>query len=174
MAEESGVEFILPLQVASRIDVGRLLREVHALNDFLHQASIREPGETVKLPKSSRLFDELVKKNNFNMLHQEDREKLVYYLEELRSKAPIMHISFSSDPSPRFMKDLVRYLRKELHPYLLVRIGLQPTLGAGCIVRTTNKIFDFSLRQNLLKQNALLLEKIKGLEQAEQPAEAST
>jgi len=41
---------------------------------------------------------------------------------------------------------------------------LQPTIAAGCIVRTTNKYFDFSLRQDFTDKRELLLKQIAGNE----------
>jgi hypothetical protein len=47
---------------------------------------------------------------------------------------------------------------------------LQPTLGAGCVVRTTNRQFDFSLRQDFARKRDLLLEKL--VPEAPQKSEA--
>jgi hypothetical protein len=43
-------------------------------------------------------------------------------------------------------------------------VGVQPTIAAGCIMRTTNKYFDFSLRQDFEGKRDLLLEELKGQE----------
>ena len=48
------------------------------------------------------------------------------------------------------------WLRREIHPLVLMTVGLQPNIGAGCIVRTTNKYFDFSLRQDFANKRDLL------------------
>jgi len=161
----SNEKMTLPVQVASRVDVGRLLREVGELRNFLKQAAIREPGTSIKLPKTSRLLDETVTSNKLNALIDADCARLETFLENIKSTAPILHMSFSSDPSPQFIQRLMAYLRKEIHPQVLLQIGLQPSIGAGCIVRTKNKYFDFSLRQRFEQQRELLLQKIKAIEQ---------
>lgn len=151
----------LPVSVVSRVDVGRLLREVEAIDGFLKQSSIREPGSPVKMPKTSRLFDELVEINKVNVLHEEERLRLHHFLQEVRASAPTIHMSFSADPSPAFTQRLITWLRKEMHPVVLLQVGLQPNIGAGCAVRTTNKYFDFSLRSRLKEKGDVLAQLMK-------------
>ncbi len=161
----------LPISVVSRVDVGRLLREVETLDDFLKQSAIREPGTPVKLPRTSRLFDETINANQLNVLHEEDRQRLKSFLTEVRSSAPTLHMSFSADPSPMFTQKLITWLRSELHPVVLLQVGLQPNIGAGCVVRTTNKYFDFSLRNRFKEKGQILADLLKaGRQPAAQPA----
>ena len=161
----------LPVNIASRSDVGRLLREVEALDEFMRQATIRTPGTSLKLPKTSRLLDELASGNQLNMLHAEDRQRIKTFLMMVKANAPVLHMSFSADPSPLFLEKLLAYVRREIHPLILVHTGLQPTIGAGCILRTTNKYFDFSLRQRFLEKRELLLEKLHtDIHESPQPA----
>lgn len=148
---------ILPISITSRVDVGRLLREVGTLEDFLQQAAIRNPGASAKLPKTSRLCDEFVTLNGLNTLHESDRRRMQEFLNELKTHAPLIHASFGVDPSPVFLQRFVEWIRKEIHPYALIRVGLQPNIGAGCVIRTTNKQFDFSIRQHFKRQRPLLL-----------------
>jgi F0F1-type ATP synthase delta subunit len=72
----------------------------------------------------------------------------------------VLHISFSADPSVSFLEKLMAWLRKEIHPLVLVTVGLQPSIGAGCIIRSTNKQFDLSLRQDFKKKQDMLRDKI--------------
>jgi hypothetical protein len=156
----------LPVQVSSRTDVGRLQREMEALDNFLTQAAIREPGTPMKLPKTSRLLDEFINTNQLNPLHDEDRARMLAFIKQVRDHAPVLHISFGADPSAIFVEKLTAWLRKELHPTVMMHVGLQPNIGAGCIVRTTNKQFDFSLRQHFRNQRPLLVQKLHGTIQA--------
>ncbi len=151
---------VIPNGIVSKVDVGRLLREVNALHDFMHQASIREPGTSIKLPRTSKLLDETITINKLNMLVTEDRDKLYLFLKAIHAEAPVMHMSFGADPSPLFTARLIAWLRQEIHPLVLLQIGLQLNLGAGCVVRTTNRQFDFSLRERFKDNRSLLLSKI--------------
>ncbi len=160
--EQDNSILVLPVGVAGRMDVGRLVREVQALDDYLEQAAVRTPGTPMQMPKTSKLLDELLERNKVNALVPEDRKRLINFLVTVRVKAPIIHMSFSADPSAAFTQKMVTWLRENIHPLVLVQIGLQPNIGAGCVIRTTNKYFDFSLRQHFAKQQALLMTKIHG------------
>ncbi len=164
MAHSGDSTLRLPVSVVSRTDVGRLVREVEVLDEFLTQAAIRQSGTSVKLPNTSRLMDELVQLNKLNPLVEADRKRLLLFLKTVRAKAPVIHMSFNADPSPLFSQKLMTWLRQEIHPLILLQTGLQPGLGAGCAVRTNSKYFDFSLRENFTKKKGLLLEKIIGTE----------
>ena len=161
--EQDKAILLLPLGVTGRMDVGRLVREVEALDEFLEQAAVRTPGTPIQMPKTSKLLDEMLEHNKLNALVEQDRKRLLNFLLTVRAKAPIIHMSFSADPSPLFTQKLIMWLRENIHPLVLVQIGLQPNIGAGCVVRTTNKYFDVSLRQHFAKQQALLMAKIRGV-----------
>lgn len=153
--------FALPMQVTSRVDVNRLLRELGNIDETLLQLKLRKSGSEVKMPKTTKSMDQIIEINKLNLLQEPDRKSLAQFLTSVKDKAPIMHISFSADPSVAFMEKLVAWLRREIHPSVLITIGLQPNIGAGCVIRTTNHQFDFSLRQDFLKKRDLLKEKLK-------------
>lgn len=155
-------KWFLPDSVSTRGDVGRLLRELEMLSDFLGQASIRQPGTAVQAPKTSNVFDEMVTKNKLNMLQEDHRSKLKNFLSSLREKAPVLHVSFSAEPSPMISQQLTAWVRQNLHPYIILQIGLNPSIGAGCILRTTNKFFDLSLREKFNSQKAALAQQLHG------------
>jgi hypothetical protein len=154
-------QFILPYSVVTRIDVGRLKRELQGLENSLQQLALREPTTQVKLPRTSRLLDELAEANKLNLLQAADRQAVLQFLELLHTKGPRLHMSFGADPTPRFMGRLVAWLRQEIHPLLLLQVGLDPSLGAGCVVRTPNHQFDLSLRRYFADQRGLLTAKLK-------------
>lgn len=163
-------KLVLPVLVTTSVDIGRLQRELAEIDDALLQLGIREPGSKVKMPKTSRLLDQLIEQNEMNLLHEIDREHLKSMLETIRAKAPVLHLSFSADPSPNFLEKLMAWLRKEIDPYVLLTIGLQPNIGAGCILRTTNKYFDLSIRQDFISKRDLLLQQLTARSaHAEQP-----
>ena len=150
----------LPVLVFGVVEVRRLKRELEAVDEFMRQGEIREPGKQRALPRVSRLLDALATDNGRNLLQADDRQELYQFLIEAGQKAPTIHISFASDPSSAFVAKLVTWLRGNIHPAILLQIGLQPSIAAGCIVRTANKTFDLSLRQNLSEKKPLLLKAI--------------
>jgi len=150
--------------VVGPVDVGRLLRELESINNLLSQASINHKAAELKMPKTSQLMDQTLELNKLDLLQANDRKLLYDLLSVVKQQAPLLHISFSADPAPAFIEKLMTWLRREIHPTVLLTIGLQPSIGAGCIVRSTNKYFDLSLRKDLLNQRELLLSKISALE----------
>src|SRR5690606_10854194 len=81
-----------------------------------------------------------------------------------KSKAPVIHISFPSEASPAFIAKILEWFRTEVHPHVVLHVGLQPELAAGCVVRTTNRMFDFSLRKRFEQSKKKLLESIEALD----------
>lgn len=149
----------LPLLVARPIDVSRLQRELIVIEEMASQAKLAD--KDVALPKTSQLMDQTVELNKLNLSSASDRKLLTDLLNLVKKQAPVLHISFNSDPPSIFIEKLMDWLRREIHPIVLITIGLQPSIGAGCVVRTTNKYFDFSLRKDLSTKRDLLLAKLR-------------
>lgn len=156
----------LPVMVSGPVEVGRLVREIGDINEALLQLGLREGGSKTKMPQTSRLMDQTIEINNLNLLHQDDRKALEAYLVAIREKSPVVHMSFSADPSADFIEKLMSWLRQEIHPEILLTIGLQPNLGAGSILRTTNKYFDLSLRKDFDNKRQLLKDMISKAQEA--------
>lgn len=158
-AESNVRQIVLPTLVSSPSDVARLERELHALNEYLQSQRLREPGSPMeRLPKLSHNLDELATLNKLNLLHDTVRHELAQYLEYMRTQVPVVHVSFASDPSSASLQKIVVWLRRNIRPDILVHVGLQPNIVAGCVVRTTNRYFDFSLRKHLQDQTPFLLD----------------
>jgi F0F1-type ATP synthase delta subunit len=169
MAPKQEHKFVLPPLITGPGDVSRVLLELDQLEDFLRSAALRKSEATVKLPKMSRTLERLAEINDANLLADTDRQRLQAFLTSLQQHAPVLHISFASEPSAAFTAKIVEWLRANISKYVLVQIGLQPSIAAGCVVRTTNKSFDFSLRKNLANNRGLLLEALKPVPVAAEP-----
>ena len=152
-------KFQLPTSIISPTDVARLSREIEEIDNYFRQQEIRNSGESNTPPRLSKLMDQLISYNQMNLLRSEDRAKVLGILQTLHSDAPVMHISFSVDPPGSYLQKIVDWLRRNIHAYVLVTVGLQPNIGAGCIVRTTNKMFDFSLREYFNQKREFFIEK---------------
>lgn len=156
--KSDAVQFVLPTQVFGVVEVRRLARELEQLDEFMRQATIRAGGgKQAALPRLSRLLDATASENHFNLLHASDRHQLTEALQKTLDRAPVIHLSFASDPSAAFLEKIVSWLRGNVHPITLIRLGLQPSIAAGCVLRTANKSFDFSLRHRFSEERALLL-----------------
>lgn len=148
----------LPVLVSSPVDVGRLIREIETIDDSLVQLTLRTGGSEVKMPKTTQLMDQLIALNKLNLLLPEDRKALHEFLRGVKDKAPVLHVSFSADPNTAFIEKLMAWLRREIHPLVLMTVGLQPNIGAGCVIRSTNKYFDMSLKQDFASKTSMLRE----------------
>lgn len=157
-AQGATQELKLPVLIFGVVEVRRLKRELEALDEFMRQELIREPGKQAALPRLSRLLEAMATDNNRNLLQDADRNEIRQFLAHIEQSAPMVHVSFASDPSSAFIAKLVTWFRTSIHPQVLLQIGLQPTIAAGCIVRTPNKVFDLSLRENLTNQRSKLIE----------------
>ncbi|MDO8266085.1 MAG: hypothetical protein Q7T41_04045 [Candidatus Saccharibacteria bacterium] len=158
--ERSERAITLPVAIVSPTDIARLTREIEAVDNFFREQEIRAAGQPNAMPRLSKLMDMLVSENQMNLLELNDRSKLLTILQGLHKVAPVMHISFSVDPPGAYVQKLVAWLRKNIHAYVLVTVGLQPNIGAGCIVRTTNKLFDFSLREYFTQKREFFIDKL--------------
>lgn len=156
---------ILPPQVVSRSDVSRCLRELQALDDYFHQASLRG-SKADELPRISQVLEALVQANGINLLHPEGRAQLKPFLTHVKAKGPVVHVSFPSVASNQFIGKILQWFRTEAHPLVMLHIGLQPELAAGFTVRTTNKAFDFSFRKRFEQSKQKLITALEKMDSA--------
>lgn len=156
------MELKLPEAVISKIDVARLMRELNSLDDFLVQASIRPPGTSTQPPRLTRSLELVAKDNKYNLLDKDHRRQLQAQLNLIMGQSPQVHISFAAEPSIAALNRIVGWFRSNIHPQTLLQVGLQPTIGAGCLVRTPNLMFDISLRAYLKQEEPYLVKLIQG------------
>jgi len=160
-AEAKPAQLQLPVMVVGPIDLGRLIRELETMDEALVQEGLRNGEKDVHPPKVSKMLDKTMGLNKLDLLQDADRQTLHKMLTDVRQHAPVMHFSFSADPAPAFAEKLIAWLRKEIHPLVLMTVGLQPNIGAGCILRTANHQFDFSLRQDIETKRDILMQQIQ-------------
>lgn len=165
-AHQSQDQLSLPPSVTGLTDVTRLSHEASTLDEYMRQAALRKGGDANRLPKIPVMLDDVATLNHLNLLHESDRQKLTAFLTVLQSSAPVVHMSFASEPSTDFTTKIVTWLRMNIHPLLLVQVGLQPSIAAGCTLRTTNKVFDFSLRQHFMENRQLLVDALTKIGEA--------
>ncbi len=147
--------------IVSQADLTRLNRELDSLDDFFVSAKARPAGSPIAPPKLSRALEALAKENAVNLLDEKNRQTLADQLAAVYKEAPNFHISFAVEASPKSLERILVWMRQSVHPQLLLQVGLQPTIAAGCVLRTTNKVFDMSLRARLNSQTEYLAALIK-------------
>jgi len=152
----------LPTSLVNRGDVFRLMRELNSINDFFAGSAARPAGTSQTPPRTTRVLDQFCAINGANLLAAGHRKALMESLESLIQQAPNLHISFATEPLPREVEPILVWMREHIHPHTLLQVGVQPSIAAGCVLRTPNRIFDMSLRVHLQKQAHLLTQLISG------------
>lgn len=152
----------LPVLAVGPSEVGRLERELESLDDYLRQANLRSHGQPIAgLPKTSRMLGAFIEENGLNLLLPAERARAVAFMRKIQDDAPVVTMSFAVDPSAAFVGKLVGWLRQNVHPELLLRVGLQPNIAAGCTLRTASRSYDFSLRAHFAQQRGLLVRTLR-------------
>lgn len=162
----------LPFIVATPSDVGRVLTELEIIDNNYLQKKLGGKDHTDQ--KLSSMLEQTASLNKIDLSKAEGRHHLESFLTAVRKKAPVLHFSFSAEPSGTFLEKLIAWLRQEIHPLTIVTVGLQPTIGAGCVIRSTNKYFELSLRNDFAKNKGLLLKTLGALHEAQTGQLAST
>lgn len=157
---DDDTQFGLPPALIGRSDVSRLLREIERVDYELETQEIRTPGQPLSIPNMSRGLTEVITLNNVNVTNITERKRMLESLREAKDRAPNVQITFAVDPAPEITSQIVAWIRQNLHPRALVTVGLQPSIMGGCVVRTPDHIYDFSLRKRFKDERASLIEAI--------------
>jgi F0F1-type ATP synthase delta subunit len=158
----SNDQFILPATFVSPGDINRVLRELDGVNDFFIGAAARQAGTPVRPPRVTYLLEQLARDNKYNLLEESNRLDMQAKLQRIVKISPTLHISFAAEPSPRVLDAIINWMRSNIHPYALLQVGLQPSIAAGCVLRTPNRIFNMSLSRYLDEQESYLRNLIHG------------
>jgi hypothetical protein len=160
-------KFSLPASVVGPADLVRLKRDLEALNNLQDQADLRARagGPKAEVFEAGKVLSELAASNEFDLHKTTDRRQLLTELETTIKSAPTVTMSFAVDPSAAFMAKIVDWLRTSIDPMVLVRVGLQPSIAAGCTLRTGSRIYDFSLRNKFTEQRPMLIKRLSDASQ---------
>ena len=150
----------IPTAIASRRDVIRLHREIRGFIDATTQSIMRHDNP-VKYPAISEQLRALAVTNQIDLRDPKKCEELLKKVDYVKENAPSVHISFPVEPTADILERLVVWFRQEIHPLIVIQVGIQPTIAAGVVVRTPNHQFDFSLRRHLYENRHKLGEALQ-------------
>jgi len=72
-------------------------------------------------------------------------------MKDLKALKPVtVHLTLAALPGEAMKLKLVEWFRTNCRPDVLVSFAADRTIGGGLIVRTPNRIFDYSFRQKLI------------------------
>lgn len=160
------LELELPAYIVGVSDVAHLLRELTQVDEASRQAALRAGVSGSRIPRMSHVspqLEEVAHRFDCSLETKEGRQSLAKALEELRTVAPRIHVSFASEPPFTHLKRLVEWLRTSVHPQVLVQTSSDPSLVAGCVIRLPNRVLDLSLRQKFDTAFPVLVQEVKGL-----------
>ena len=75
----------------------------------------------------------------------------------------MVHVTFAASAGRDELAKLVDWVRQSVHPQAVLTIGLSPELIGGAYVRTTNKVFDLSVRSQLAQGRQIIQKELEAL-----------
>jgi len=157
--------FELPGSVITKGDVADLVREVEEIDNLLTSATVRKKAG-VDAPGRPRYTDGLsdfLEVNNLHISVSAQRTKLIKQLRLLKDEIPVLHMTFASEADPESLQRIISWVRNSVHPQAVLSVGVQPGLIAGVYLRTTNRVYDLSLRNTIAQKRASLVEQLGAL-----------
>lgn len=159
--ENSSTTFTLPSSVATKAQLLNLRKNIDDVLETMTQNRVRihEQVQVEPSPPVSGALASLLASNKLQPSAEVIRQ-LQHWVESLLHHAPVVRLTFSSEPGPNELNRLIDWFRQESGKVVLLHIGIQPTVAAGVIVRTTSHRYDLSLRAELLKRTDRFIEAI--------------
>lgn len=165
VAELSYANFALPPSVVSKIDVSHLVSELEQIDNDLTAIAVRA-GVGVQAqtnPSLSEQLTDFLLLNKLTLKTDKERRDLIKQMHLLKDKVPTIHMTFAVKTDPESLGKLAQWLRTSVHPQAVISVGLQPALVAGVYLRTTNHVYDLSLRAALQGGRDILLKELGAL-----------
>lgn len=158
-------EIVVPEIVFSLKDLTRILRELEQLDAGYLEASARAKiGAKVDYaPMLSVALEDFLAANPVDISVLSQRSRLIDSVRQLKQQAPLTHLTFAVVPDMESLIKISRWLRENVHPQMLIRVGLQPDLVGGVYVRTTNRALDLSLRAQLANHRHVIAQELEAL-----------
>lgn len=156
------MELKLPNSVGGKRDLILATREIEQTITDRLQDDVRERfgAKRVGTKAGQMMLGEILSANKL----KDDTatlKKILQQLEGFKQHAPQVRIAFSQEPDQDFYKKIVGWFRREIHPSVLVQVGIQPTIGGGFILQTAARRYDMSLKTKILNSTPKFLEVLK-------------
>ncbi len=155
----------LPASVVSRVDLSRLVRELEVVDAALTTIAARAKVgvQSAAMPGVSQALTEFLTTNKLSLADSKARGALIAAMRQLKDRAPTIHMTFATEADRTSLQQIAQWLRSSVHPQAVIDVGLQPGLVAGVYLRTSNKVFDLSLRGALQAGRAILAKDLEAL-----------
>jgi hypothetical protein len=159
------VDFVLPPNVVSKVDVSHLVAEFERVDNELTAIAVRAKtgSQEHTQPVISQQLADFMEQNKLSFDDSHERTELVKQMQLLKDKVPIIHMTFAVTADRESLEQLAAWLRASIHPQATIAVGLQPALVAGVYLRTPNHVHDLSLRGMLTGQHKILVDELETL-----------
>jgi len=154
--QDDTTELRLPARLVTRRDVLKAARELESLRDQLISSKIS--GKEVNHDRLTERLQSLLDANGVAQLTEKNVTNIKQKLEKMVDKLPVLRFAFAGEPDADFLKQLVIWIRDEIHPAALVIYTVQPHLAGGFILTTDRRRYDMSWRAELEKHPLKLRE----------------
>ena len=164
-AAKTHENFILPMNVVTKIDVSRLVSEVERVDNEMTASAVRnKTGSGVQpQPVLSDQLNQFLNQNKLALDTGSHRSVIIKELRLLKNKAPVLHMTFAVTADIESLQKLTEWVRATIHPQAIIAVGLQPALVAGVYLRTPNHVHDLSMRSALEGRHGLLVDELEAL-----------
>jgi F0F1-type ATP synthase delta subunit len=83
---------------------------------------------------------------------------VIEYLDVIVTKPTELHVTFAQAPDEEFSAELVAWARSNIREDILIKIDIDPMLTGGIVVRSPQRIYDFSWSNLLSTKRDSLIE----------------
>ena len=111
----------------------------------------------------SKQLVEFLELNNIDINDAGIRGQLLIGVRQLKNTVPVVHVTFAAAAEHEELAKFVDWVRQSVHPQAVLTVGLQPDLIGGAYVRTTNKVFDMSIRTQLASGRQIIKQDLEAL-----------
>lgn len=155
----------LPTSIMTKADLVRLVHEVEQLDIDYTTASVHDKAGVKShwQPVLSAQLTDYLTLNPGELDKASDRRNVIKQLRQLKKNAPVVHMAFASTADRESLQKIAAWLRDSIHPQAVIAVGLQPELVGGTYIRTTNHVYDFSLRAKLTGHRHLIREQVEAI-----------
>jgi F0F1-type ATP synthase delta subunit len=116
--------------------------------------------EVLLSPASLALLDA---NNSGKQLTIEKLEEIIQALREFNKQAPVIHLTIATSLSQKGQQELAEWFREVSDPASLLAFTINPTIAGGIIVRTPNRVHDFSYAGAILKKRQDLIKAVRNV-----------
>lgn len=145
----------LSSSVYSPDQLGLLLWELDMVINKLQNDQVRQrvlPGTHAEPITVSLLLQGVLESSGVNKNDLHAVEELSGELERIRDALPQVSLVLGNPPSLVIKRQIVSWLRREIHPQILCNFVVRSDLGGGAILRTKANQYDFSCRTQLVEK----------------------